>query len=308
MATKQKPRTSPAKSSKKPAITLADSLARGRNPAIADFKAPDDLVTRQISVERIQSRSGHSVRPTHIPHVVELAETISAIGLLEPLVVDRKNRLLAGEHRRCACLLLLKLRDLGRTEDLAKPLETLFKSWEVNPETFPLSEALLERISELDFEGFLKHHPAGNIPIRILNIDAEENPAAAFSAEVAENDKRRDFSKVEIVGLVRRLEDQGFTREVGRPSAGSKPLVPALQTIIGKSRAHVHRLLAGEKPKETAPPLAIATVLRILPRLDLELAEDPSAQAKVALEASTRLAEALASILKTRASSSKKKK
>src|SRR3712207_422263 len=35
-------------------------------------------------------------------HVTQLAESIAVLGLIEPLVVDRRGRLLAGGHRQAA--------------------------------------------------------------------------------------------------------------------------------------------------------------------------------------------------------------
>ncbi|NJN49604.1 MAG: ParB N-terminal domain-containing protein [Alkalinema sp. RL_2_19] len=41
-------------------------------------------------------------RPLNQAHVESLAESIAAVGLIQPLAVDNRGRLLAGGHRRAA--------------------------------------------------------------------------------------------------------------------------------------------------------------------------------------------------------------
>ena len=45
-------------------------------------------------------------RPLHESHVTALAESITVLGILEPLVLDLRYRLLAGGHRLAAIQLL----------------------------------------------------------------------------------------------------------------------------------------------------------------------------------------------------------
>jgi ParB family chromosome partitioning protein len=61
-------------------------------------------------LEAIKPREADT-RPLNSAHVEALAESITALGLIEPLVVDKQGRLLAGGHR-LAALLQLKEADL----------------------------------------------------------------------------------------------------------------------------------------------------------------------------------------------------
>ncbi len=55
-----------------------------------------------IPLEEITDRPGGDTRSLNQPHVEALAESISAVGLIQPIAVDIKGNLLAGGHRRAA--------------------------------------------------------------------------------------------------------------------------------------------------------------------------------------------------------------
>jgi ParB family transcriptional regulator, chromosome partitioning protein len=55
-----------------------------------------------ILLEEITDRPGGDTRPLNQPHVEALAESIAAVGLIQPIAVDIKGNLLAGGHRRAA--------------------------------------------------------------------------------------------------------------------------------------------------------------------------------------------------------------
>ena len=136
-------------------------------------------------------------------HVTDLAESIAVLGLLEPLVVDRRGRLLAGGHRKAAVFVLK----------------------EANP------------------AAYAKHFSNDLVPVRVVDFDAEENPDLALQVEVTENEKRRDYTPVEVRALAGRLRDAGYAEVKGRPAKGEKALRPALEVIIGKSIRTVRRYL-----------------------------------------------------------------
>jgi ParB family chromosome partitioning protein len=136
-------------------------------------------------------------------HVTDLAESIAVLGLLEPLVVDRRGRLLAGGHRKAAVFVLK----------------------EANP------------------DAYAKHFSNDLVPVRVVDFDAEENPDLALQVEVTENEKRRDYTPVEVRRLAERLRDAGYAEVKGRPAKGEKALRPALEVIIGKSIRTVRRYL-----------------------------------------------------------------
>jgi ParB family transcriptional regulator, chromosome partitioning protein len=55
-----------------------------------------------IPLEEITDRPGGDTRPLNQPHVEALAESIAAVGLIQPIAVDIKGNLLAGGHRQAA--------------------------------------------------------------------------------------------------------------------------------------------------------------------------------------------------------------
>lgn len=136
-------------------------------------------------------------------HVEDLMKSIAALGLLEPLVVDSRGRLLAGGHRKAAIYLLKK----------QMPIE------------------------------YIEHFPNELVPVRVLGFDANQNGDLALQVEIAENEKRRDYTPAEVRTLAERLKSAGYIDTKGRPAIGEKPLRPALQVIIGKSIRTVQRYL-----------------------------------------------------------------
>jgi ParB family chromosome partitioning protein len=128
-------------------------------------------------------------------HVEDLFESIDVLGLLEPLVVDLRIRLLAGGHRKAAI-------------------------------------ALLRNSKPLSYE---KHFPNDMVPIRIMPFDSEEEPERALQCEIAENEKRRDYTSSEIKDIAEKLKSAGFIALKGRPKKGQKALMPALSVVVGKS-------------------------------------------------------------------------
>lgn len=136
-------------------------------------------------------------------HVEDLMVSISVLSLLEPLVVDTRNRLLAGGHRKAAILLLRE----------RMPIE------------------------------YSRHFPDELVPVRVLDFDADRNPDLALQVEIAENEQRRDYTATEVKVLAERLKSAGYSDTQGRPALGDKPLRPALTVIIGKSIRTVRRYL-----------------------------------------------------------------
>lgn len=84
------------------------NLDRLNERAAAEFqpeKSYENEVNQNLKLllfEDILDRPGGDARPLNENHVGELAESISVIGLITPLTVDRHGHLLAGGHRRAA--------------------------------------------------------------------------------------------------------------------------------------------------------------------------------------------------------------
>ena len=166
-------------------------------------------------------------RPLNPEHVQNLAESIATLGLVEPLVIDQNHRLLAGGHR------------LAAIELLQKNKRTKYQQ---------------QFVDEL-------------IPVRIMPFDAEADPTLALQIEVAENEHRRDYTPAEVRKLADRLKASGYISTRGKPKAGDKPLVPALQIIVGKSRRTLMRYLARNNTKLNVPDDTFTKRQKILKKL-----------------------------------------
>jgi ParB family transcriptional regulator, chromosome partitioning protein len=55
-----------------------------------------------LDIEQITDRPGGDTRSLNQGHIEALAESIAALGLIQPIAVDTKGHLLAGGHRRAA--------------------------------------------------------------------------------------------------------------------------------------------------------------------------------------------------------------
>ena len=144
-------------------------------------------------------------------HVEQLFESMTIVGLISPLTVDKDYTLLAGAHRLAA----LKL--------------------------------LREREPTL----FLQQFPDGRIPTRVMSLSASTDQLLALRVEIEENEKRRDYTPQEVLEVAQNLENAGFSRSRGRPAAGERPLIPALETIFGKSKATIKRYLSAAEQKKS---------------------------------------------------------
>lgn len=178
-----------------------------------------------VPLESIGVRLGGDTRPLNQNHVERLSESIGAIGLIEPLVLDTKQRLIAGGHRYAA---------IGHLKD---------------------SEPSL----------FLERFPSGKVPVRILSFDSEDEPDMALRVEIAENEQRRDYTPAEIKIVAEKLKTAGYRATAGRPKKGEKALNPALAIIFGKSLRTVERYLTKvEEPEgEIPPPVGISRKLAL---------------------------------------------
>jgi hypothetical protein len=152
-----------------------------------------------MPLDAIKARPDGDTRHINGDHVLALADSMEALGLLEPLVVDNAGHLLAGGHRLEAVRLLDKAGKWG------KP-----------------------------------------VPVRIIDFDAVADKERAFAIEVAENEQRRDYTVTEVRHLADRLQGAGYLAEGGRPGRGKKALMPALETIVGKSARQIRRYLNPE--------------------------------------------------------------
>ncbi len=146
----------------------------------------------------------NDTRPLHPSHVSDLVESIAALGLIEPLVIDQRGRLLAGAHR-LAAISLLK---------------------DASPEIYQ------------------KHFAGNQIPVRLMLFDADVDQERALQVELAENEKRVNYSRDQIERLAERLRALNYRDTKGRPKQGEKALGPALSVAIGVSTRYVRKVLS----------------------------------------------------------------
>ncbi|MHC5831165.1 MAG: ParB/RepB/Spo0J family partition protein, partial [Nostoc sp.] len=100
----------------------------------------------KIPLAQIHPREADT-RPIRPEQVAELADSIAALGLIEPLVVDCKGVLLAGAHRLAAIQLL----------------------------------------KEANLEAYAQQFSDDLVMVHMMAVDAEEDPERALQVELAEN-------------------------------------------------------------------------------------------------------------------------
>lgn len=238
---------SSSKAQPKAASGLLGAIQTGASHAVTDAQLakdkPREKVVDLVSVELIKDRVADT-RKAKADHVLGVAESIAALGLLQPPAVDRKHRLIAGLHRITACRLLLadpaeRITMFAQLEGAARiPTDEIKARLGALPSPRDLPEPLVN----------------GRVPVAILTgIDAENDKAAALAAEVAENVTRKKYTTPEIYSLVGQLRSHGYTEPKGRPRVGEKALRPALRLILGMSEKTIRNILEREKGGKLPP-------------------------------------------------------
>lgn len=179
---------------------------------LAETKAQQDRGRRSLlALKQIRQRETDT-RPLRPNHVQELAESIAALGLIEPLVIDNQNVLLAGGHRLAA----------------------------------------ITHLKTHQPQHFAEHFADDLVPVRIMPFDAGADPEKALQVELAENEKRVNYSRDQIEKLASRLRSLNYKETRGRPKKGEKALGPALAVAIGVSTRYVRKVLGEEKAESTS--------------------------------------------------------
>ena len=180
---------------------VTDDMAN-KDRIIQEKRSREKTKRAAIPLSQIKIRKTDT-RPLHEDHVNALSESIAVLGLLEPLVVDKRSRLLAGGHRLAA----------------------------------------INVLKSTNSQVYQQHFPEDNIPVRVMDFDAEENDDLALQVEVAENEHRRDYTPKEVRLLADRLQAQGYKRLKGRPGKGEKSMILALAFVVNKSKRTIERYL-----------------------------------------------------------------
>ncbi|MFM2431604.1 MAG: hypothetical protein RLZZ511_2817 [Cyanobacteriota bacterium] len=182
--------------------TTAGTAIQKQDRAIEAQAAQVQSKPSALPLAKILDRATDT-RDIQTEHVGELVASIAVLGLLEPLVVDNRGRLLAGAHRRTA----------------------------------------IARLKTENSTAYKQHFPDDLIPVRMMDLDADKVPDLALQIEISENEKRRDYTPAEVRSLAGKLKEAGYTEVQGRPAKGEKALRPAIELIIGKSIRTVRRYL-----------------------------------------------------------------
>ncbi|NJM98457.1 MAG: ParB N-terminal domain-containing protein [Phormidesmis sp. RL_2_1] len=169
----------------------------------------------------IKDRANPDSRTIDSSHVAELADSITAIGLISPIAVDRNGCLLAGCHRRAA---------------LAMIKSSNTKAWN-------------------------QHFPEDRVEVKVFDFDSAAEPSRALDIEVEENQQRKDYSPEEIRLLAERLKGAGYQDYPGRPPKGVKTLTRALTELTGKSTRTVKGHLAEETHAKRIAAIQLETLI-----------------------------------------------
>lgn len=206
-----------------------------------DSSSKENAQVSFVDLQKISSRA-EDTRVLNIGHVMRLADSISRIGLIEPIVVDKKFRILAGGHRHKACQLL-------SPKTQKQILAELLSYNTDNKRDMNVRNRLEEFVA-----GIPKKHQIdfSQVPIRVYDFDALKNPQRALEIESSENTQRRDYTPTEVLRLYEKLKQSGYEDVSGRPKEGQRPLKPALALLMGTSIRTVQRhLKKTQKSEET---------------------------------------------------------
>lgn len=224
------------------AAAFADATATAdviheKDQAVAAKAEQERIQKAKLPLKQIKSRKTDT-RPLDASHVSNLAESIAALGLIEPLVVDSKGILLAGGHRLAA----------------------------------------LQLLQEANADLFEQQFPDGQIQVHMLNFEASREPERALQVELAENEKRVNYTREQIERLAERLRSLNYRDVRGRPKEGEKALGPALAVAIGVSTRYVRKILSEQRVVEASDENRNSVPifqqrLRLLKKLEVALEE-----------------------------------
>ena len=243
---------------------------------------------KEVALKEIRARPQGDTRVTNSMHTVELALSIEAVGLIEPLVVDRDHYLLAGGHRLAALRLLSSV-------DRAQVLEELRECRLMSATQRDHFEQLVTQLPQAT------HLSMSRIPVRVFEFSAQEDANKALEVETAENTLRRDYTPKEMLELYERLLALGYEDVRGRPKPDQKPIKPALALIIGQSLRTVQRKLKSARDDVERDQLAqetakIEEALRRLKRKLMTASDEAKIQIKSTPEGRALIAQVKRSI------------
>jgi ParB-like chromosome segregation protein Spo0J len=247
-----------------------------------------------IDVSDILLRKNQDTRTLNAAHIVMLAESISVLGLLEPIVVDTKGRLLAGAHRLAAVQLLAIDDELMRENDFLNRAGYNSKTADRDPTGEQTS--LAQRVNNIDTKEFSDLYPKSKIPVIVVDVSGRDSKTVPLAIEAAENNVRRQYSPDDIKALAARYKEAGYVMSSGgRPKKGEKTVMNALEAALGCSKRKIQRILYPPKSKRSKSPWdkALASSNRILLHLIEAGAKKSGEQDNAIVSLAEKLAKAI---------------
>jgi ParB family chromosome partitioning protein len=196
-----------------------------------------------VEIRQVRLRAEQNTRPLNAAHVVSLAQSIAILGLLEPIVLDTRGNLLAGGHRLAALQLLAEAAPIARRRQF---LERCGHKPKDPAESLPGAE-LLNLADALALLGTrpLARYPNGEIQVQVVDVTGRGGTDLALAVEAAENNIRRQYTNDEIEALAERFRAAGYKTTAGKPKAGEKTMLGALEAAVGRSKRQIQRILDG---------------------------------------------------------------
>lgn len=229
-----------AKSKKLNLVDISNKIAATSEGLSSQDASKEAEVLRQRAqvsaraLDRIYDRVGQDTRKLNPERVVELAESIQALGLIVPISVDSRGHLLAGGHRLAACRLIAGRPDDDHANAVLRRVPAIQR------------DRLSARIRSLCELGYGAFDPNA-VPVRTFDFQAKHDAQKAMLIEISENTQRHDYTSAEVRELYHRLIDAGYVDVKGRPNAGQRPVKPALAIILGKNLRTVRRILRDQE-------------------------------------------------------------
>lgn len=206
-----------------------------------------------VAIADIRLRRDADTRPLTARHVVELAESISVLGLLEPMVVDTAGHLLAGGHRLAALQFLSEPMIMARRN--AFLARCGWKAADEKDKPSPELTGLADRLAMLGETPL----PKVDIPVQVVDVSGKGGSDLALAVEAAENNVRRAYTRDEITALAERFKEAGYKTTAGKPKAGEKTVLNALEAAVGRSKRQIQNILKGGKAAKAPSDWAKAT-------------------------------------------------
>lgn len=249
------PVSPPVSSPSKPCAPIprkAGSKIPFKTMCVATAKLNLKVGVTLVDVDTIYLRNGANTRELSMEHVVDLAESITALSLLQPVVLDTAGHLLAGSHRFAALQILTETRPKHRR---AAFLERC--GWNEEDATGSPPRALAafaDRLMHLGDAPLAEHYPKNVVPVVVIDVSGQDGSDLALAIEAAENNVRRQYSRDEIIVLAQRFKAAGYRSSAGRPGTGEKTVLGALHAALGRSKRQIQRILNGPPPARPSAP------------------------------------------------------